>query len=189
MTGRLTVWETRTVPPSRPTGDLRRIVVVRHAKAEAGSGSDFDRRLTDGGRHDAEALGGWLAAYGVSPDHVLVSAAVRARETWVAIAEGGRWNLDAQEDRGLYAADPDTALDLVRTVHDGARTLVVVGHNPTVASLAQLLDDGEGDPDASNELLASGYPTSAATVLAYDGPWADLTQGAARVEAFHVGRA
>ena len=177
------------MPPSRPTGDLRRLVLVRHAKAESHGASDFDRPLTEGGRRDADALGGWLAAYGVSPDHALVSAALRARETWTAIAAGGRWDLDGDEDRGLYAADPDTVLDLVREVHDGARTLVVVGHNPTVASLAHVLDDGEGDPDATTEMVSSGYPTCAATVLAYDGAWADLAEGRARVEAFHVARA
>ena len=32
-------------------------------------------------------------------------------------------------------------------------TLVVVGHNPTVGMLAQLLDDGEGPPDAVDRLM------------------------------------
>ena len=173
---------------SRP-GDLRRLVVVRHAEAEQDGPTDFDRPLAERGHQDAAALGGWLAAYGVSPDHALVSAAVRARDTWTAIADRAGWDRDAEHDRGLYAADPDTALDLLRAVHDGARTLVVVGHNPTMASLAHLLDDGEGDPEAVAEMTAGGYPTAAATVLAYDGPWADLAEGRARVEAFHVGRA
>jgi phosphohistidine phosphatase len=63
----------------------------------------------------------------------------------------------------------------------------VIGHNPTVAYLAQLLDDGEGDAVAAAE-MAGGYPTSAVTVFAYDGAWADLAPGGARVLAFHVGR-
>ena len=176
------------MPPSRPTGDLRRLVLVRHAQAEPDGPTDFDRPLSARGRRDADALGGWLASYGVSPDHALVSAALRARETWTAVAAGGRWDLDGAEDRGLYAAGPDTALDLLRASPDGARTLVVVGHNPTMASLAHILDDGEGDPEATTEMAAGGYPTCAAAVLAYDGAWADLDEGRARVEAFHVGR-
>ena len=37
--------------------------------------------------------------------------------------------------------------------------------------------------------MAAGYPTSALTVLSYDGDWAHLAEGTARVEAFHVPRA
>jgi phosphohistidine phosphatase len=54
--------------------------------------------------------------------------------------------------------------------------------------LAQLLDDGGGDPDASSE-MASGFPTSAVAVFEYDGAWADLEVTSARLVAFHVGRA
>ena len=67
-------------------------------------------------------------------------------------------------------------------------TLVVIGHNPTVAYLAQLLDDGEGDVVATNQMMI-GYPTGAVTLLSYAGSWADLDEGTASVTAFHVGRA
>ena len=63
----------------------------------------------------------------------------------------------------------------------------MVGHNPTMASLAALLDDGEGDDEAGNE-MALGFPTSALAVFAYDGDWADLDEASASVVAFHVGR-
>ncbi len=65
--------------------------------------------------------------------------------------------------------------------------MIVVGHNPTMASLAAVLDDGEGDEEAGNE-LAMGYPTRALTVFTYDGKWADLDEASASVVAFHVGR-
>jgi phosphohistidine phosphatase len=165
----------------------RRIVVIRHAKAEQAGATDFERRLAARGRADAAALGSWLAAEGLVADHALVSAAHRTRETWSALAEAAGWELSADYDQGLYAAGPETALDILRGAPDEARTLVLVGHNPTVASLAQLLDDGEGDDDAASA-MAMGYPTSAATVLAYDGPWADLGEQCARVLAFHVAR-
>ena len=56
-----------------------------------------------------------------------------------------------------------------------------------MASLAYLLDDGEADAELSGRLF-SGYPTSAAAVFEYDGSWADLGEGDARLVAFHVGR-
>lgn len=161
---------------------------MRHAKAEQAAATDLERELLDGGREDAAEAGSWLARHGISPDHALVSAAARTRQTWEALAAAAGWVLDAAVDRGLYTASPETALDLMRLTPEGAETLVVVGHNPTVAYLAQLLDDGEGDVAASNE-MAMGYPAGAVTVMEYDGEWADLDAGTARVMAFHVGRA
>lgn len=166
----------------------RLIVVVRHAKAEQVGPTDLERELAPRGHEDAARAGAWLAGQGIAPDAALVSAAVRTRQTWAAIAGAAGWDLEPSYDRGLYTAGPETAMDLIRLTDDEVRTLVVVGHNPTVAFLAQLLDDGEGDPEAAG-LMATGYPTSAMTVLAYDGAWADLDAAAARVVAFHVGRA
>jgi len=66
--------------------------------------------------------------------------------------------------------------------------LVVVGHNPTIAYLAQLLDDGSGDDDAGRE-MAVGFPTGALAVFEVTGSWAELDLASARLVAFHVGRA
>jgi phosphohistidine phosphatase len=165
----------------------RRIVVVRHARAEHSAATDEERELLEQGREDAAEAGSWLAGRGIRPGHVLVSAAVRTRQTWEALAGAAGWGVEAEVDRGLYSAGPETALDLMRLTPEEAGTLVVVGHNPTIAYLAQLLDDGEGDPDASNE-MATGYPAGAVTVMEYDGAWADLDAGTARVTHFHVGR-
>lgn len=160
---------------------------MRHAKAEQHGPTDFDRPLADRGHRDAAAAGVWLVGEGFEPDHALVSAALRTQETWAALAAAADWDLDAEIDRGLYAAGPDTALDLVREVEDDVRRLLVVGHNPTIAVLAQLLDDGDGDPDLAEEMM-SGYPTGAVAVFEVDGSWADLEEGGARLVGFHVGR-
>jgi phosphohistidine phosphatase len=128
-----------------------------------------------------------LSEQGVVPDCAYVSAATRTQQTWEAVAEGAGWTLDPTLDPGLYPADPDTALDVLRTIDDGCRAAIVIGHNPTMAYLAQLIDDGEGDVEAGNS-MAIGFPTSSLAVFSYDGEWADLGPGAASVTAFHVAR-
>lgn len=124
---------------------------------------------------------------GLVPDQALVSAATRARQTWAGVARGAGWDLEASYDEGLYAAGPESALDLVRGVPQEVATLVVVGHNPTMASLASLLDDGDGVVEATRE-MTMGFPTSATAVFEHRGDWADLDQQAGRLVAFHVGR-
>jgi len=160
---------------------------MRHAKAEQSGPSDFERELSDRGVADATEAGRWLASRGVEPDQALVSAAVRTQQTWEAVNEGGGWDLEGTFEDALYEAGTESALDLVRETDPGISTLVVVGHNPTMASLATLLDDGEGDDEAGNE-VATGFPTSAMAVLEYDGDWADLDEASASVVAYHVGR-
>ena len=160
---------------------------MRHAKAEQVGPTDFERALSRRGRADAEAAGAWLAELGVSPDVALVSAAVRTRETWLGVAEGASWSLAPTLDEGLYAAGPETAMDLLRGLDASVGCVVVVGHNPTMAYVASLLDDGTGDPDAGNQ-LATGFPTGALAVFSYAGVWADLEAASARLTAFHVAR-
>lgn len=164
----------------------RRLVLMRHARAGYADGSDFDRPLADAGAEDARVAGRWLADLGVSAEAALVSAAVRAARTYAALAAGAGWSLDASLDRALYHADDQSALDLIRLVDPEVRSLVVVGHNPTIATLAQLLDDGEGDP-AALVAMAGGFTPASTAVFDLEVSWAELDYGGATLTAYHVG--
>ena len=165
----------------------RVLVIMRHAKAEPSAPTDHERVLTDRGTSDAGEAGAWLGAAGTRPGRALVSDAARTRGTWAALAGGAGWDVVPEFDASLYAAGPDTALDLFRETDDAVDTLVVIGHNPTMAYVAQMLDDGDGDADAA-AAMNEGFPASAVAVFAVHGAWADLEMGGARLTAFHVGR-
>ncbi len=164
----------------------RLLVVVRHAKAEQFAASDVERVLSDRGREDGRALGEWFGAQGITPDVAYVSYAARTRETWDVVADGAGWGLAPQIDGNLYGTDETGVLELVHSTPDDASTVVVVGHNPTMAMLVQLLDDGEGQ--ASGEIELGSFPTSAAAVFTVDGTWDDVVPVGCRLVAFHVGR-
>jgi phosphohistidine phosphatase len=160
---------------------------MRHAKAEATAPTDHDRALAARGRADAEEAGRWLHAQGVRPDAALVSDAVRTVQTWEHVALGAGWDCAPDLSAHLYAAGGDSAFDLLRETDPAVECLVVIGHNPTMAYLAELIDDGDGDAAATAALLTRGLPTSAVAVFTLSGSWSDLGPGAGRVEAFHVG--
>ena len=159
----------------------RVLVIVRHAKAEAYGATDHERELTDRGVSEAGRAGAWLAERGTTPEQAIVSDAVRTQQTWAAMAAEAGWTLTPCLDSTLYEADADTALDLVRALNDDLTTALVLGHNPTMAYLAQVLDTG-GSP----QLATTGFPTAAVAVFEYDGPWADLAEGTARLAEVHV---
>lgn len=169
------------------TDPSRQLLVLRHAKAEAFAASDHDRVLTDRGRADAAAVGRWLADTGIAPDYVVVSSAARTQETWAEVAGAADLAPEVVNDRSLYGAGTDAALEILRSLPDEARSVLVVGHNPTMAYLVHLLDDGGADADVFAE-VAAGYPTSALTVLEVPGAWSDLDVAGARIQKFHVGR-
>lgn len=173
-----------SVPSAGPRHVL---VVMRHAAAAAGARTDAERRLTDAGYEEARAAGEWFAGHGVDPDAALVSAATRTRETWAALAAGAGYGLTPVFSDSLYVGGPDTCLDLVRVLPESVTSLIVVGHNPTMGSLAYLLGDGEGDARAERELAVGSFPTSAAAVFELDGEWAQLDEGTGRLIAFKGG--
>lgn len=130
-----------TASPDAPPHRL--LALVRHAKAESGADrDDHDRRLTGRGERAAAEGGRWLA--GVVPDPALawVSSAVRAAQTWDAIATSVRAG-EVLRDRALYLASAREVVDRVRRTD--VPTMVVVGHNPTVEqALAALTGQSRG---------------------------------------------
>ncbi|WP_247460792.1 histidine phosphatase family protein, partial [Bradyrhizobium sp. 62] len=116
---------------------MRRLLLLRHAKTEtdAPSGRDQDRRLDDRGHKDAAEIGDWMASHPPFPEAVLVSHAVRARQTWDIAWETMKDRVAAPQVEilpELYAADPAQILESIRTatVPADPKQLLVVGHNP-----------------------------------------------------------
>lgn len=160
----------------------RQLIVIRHTKAGEGA-PDRDRPLTDRGHADARAVGAWLAARGVEPDRVVVSPARRTVQTWEGIAETWATGIAADLDTRIYDNSAEGLLSVVRESPETASVVVLVGHNPGVATLADLLSDGAGDPDAVHA-VASGYPTGCTAVFSVPVAWSELGAGGARLDAW-----
>jgi len=166
---------TNSTDPAAPIR-RRRLVLVRHAKAVSDSGgSDQARELAGRGRKDAAKIGGWLDGRLGQIDAVWSSSAVRARQTFEAIAERLTAAPVADLRDDLYDAGPDDLLELVREADDNVAVLVVVGHNPTIERLQAWLS---GDD--------RGFPTCAVGIVEFDGSWADLQPGDGRLVDFTV---
>ncbi|MGQ0559387.1 MAG: SixA phosphatase family protein [Sphingosinicella sp.] len=143
---------------------MKRLTLMRHASAAARSGEDFDRPLDDEGRRDAQAMGRALAAAGARFDAVLASPARRAVETLSALAEGLGTPLRPQLRQPLYLATAGEWLAAIQDADEAWRHLLLVGHNPAIASLAAMLS---GAP-------LPGFPAGAVAEIALPGErWRD----------------
>jgi phosphohistidine phosphatase len=163
------------------------LVLVRHAKAMSDGADDADRRLAPRGIQDAGAAGRWLADRGLVPDHVVVSPARRAAQTWQLMASELGANPTTRTDRRIYDNTLDALLAVLQEVAEDAGTVALVGHNPSMHALTAALDDGQGDEVARAD-IRHGYPTSGIAVLDLDLSWAALTPGAATVREFVAAR-
>lgn len=121
---------------------MKRLIVVRHAKAEksAPRGGDAARPLAPRGEADATEMGRRLARGRVHPDAMVASPAERTLATARLIARelDFRWD-EIRTEKSIYLAAAGTLLDLVRELDDRVETALLVGHNPGVSELAHAL--------------------------------------------------
>ena len=161
-----------------------RLLLVRHAQA-ADAPVDRDRPVSEHGARRAAAIGSWLARSGYVPDRVLVSPALRAVQTWAAAASSSGSDVTPTVDDRIYVNTLGTVLGAIAETPQDIRTLIVVGHNPSMGELAFALDDGQGDPEAQRGLHA-GFPTGAVAVFRVATAFSDLGPGGATLEGFAV---
>jgi phosphohistidine phosphatase len=159
-----------------------RLILIRHAKAGDGP-VDLGRPLTARGHTDARAIGTWLSAQAIVPDHAVVSPARRAVQTWDEIADHLPTAPTPLIDERIYDNSVPKILDVTRDTPPQITTLALVGHNPGIAAYADALDDHRGNLEA-REALNRGYPTASIAVLTVHGAWADLELGSATLEQF-----
>ncbi|MFI1795747.1 SixA phosphatase family protein [Streptomyces sp. NPDC020379] len=161
----------------------RRIVLLRHAKADWPDVDDHDRPLADRGRQDAPIAGRRLASAGIIPDLVLCSTAARTRETWkLAVHELPQRPRTVYEDR-LYEASVGELIAVINETPDDVADLLLVGHNPGMHGLADALA-GSAEGDALARLNRTAFPTASIAVLTLTGSWKSVELGACRLTDF-----
>ena len=163
-----------------PTQGARRLVLLRHAKAEpAGTVTDVLRPLALTGRKQAARVGLALVAADVVPELVLCSDAVRTRQTWDLLKAGlGDTEPEVVIDPQIYSAGVAEVLELVGAVDPRVRTVLVVGHEPTMSAVAAYLA-GPGSDPAAHAQVQVGVPTATYSVLEADLTWRDWSAGSA----------
>ncbi|MEU5837440.1 histidine phosphatase family protein [Streptomyces diacarni] len=160
----------------------RKIVLLRHAKADWPQVADHERPLAERGRLDAPAAGEWLAGQGITPQLTLCSTATRTRETWKLVVSHLSQRPKTVYEERLYDAPPGAIIEVANEVADEVRDVLIVGHNPGMQSVADVLA-GSADHDAQ-ERMARGFPTAAVAVLRFTGSWKSLEAGGAELTHF-----
>jgi phosphohistidine phosphatase len=120
---------------------LKTLLILRHAKSswlESGL-ADHDRPLNKRGQRDAPRMGRLLRQEDLVPDLIISSSAVRASKTAQQVIEESGYEGELRLERELYASEPEAYLDILQLLPDEVGRVMVVGHNPGLEELLELL--------------------------------------------------
>jgi phosphohistidine phosphatase len=151
---------------------VKTLHLLRHAKSDWSDATlaDHDRPLSGRGRKARKTIARHIRGWPV--DLVVCSTAVRTRSTAKPVVEA--LGCPVRYEAGVYLADADALLAVVRALPDTLSTVMLVGHNPGMEDLAEALC-------GSTPL----FPTAAlATIELGVDHWHEVERGCGRLTAF-----
>lgn len=164
---------------------MRRLLLLRHAKSESAEPGKDDRArgLVDRGRKDSAKIGAYIATHALIPERVILSPAARTQETWKHMAGAMRPAPSAETLDQLYDATQRNILAAITVTQPAARSLLIVGHNPTLQEAALALI-ASGDID-TRERLREKLPTAGLIIIDFPfDDWSKLHPQSGRLERF-----
>lgn len=159
-----------------------RLLLMRHAKSSWNDApeADFDRTLSGRGRRACRLMADYMNAHALLPDLILCSSAQRTRETLAGLVTAFSHDHRILLTRRLYDTSQSDGHETIRNHGGTAKTLMLIGHNPSVQQMALDLAI-EGDP-AQLAAIETKYPTAALTVLDFEvNNWSELRSQMGRI--------
>lgn len=166
---------------------MKRLLLLRHAKAERGGADDLKRVLEKRGAKDSARMGKFLREDAYIPQLILSSTSTRTRQTVEHLLPELGATPKAEYLSELYLAEPEVILSLVRRAPDSIESLMIVGHNPGLEQFALTLASVplERKLRKRYDTMDEKFPTCALAVIDFQiRMWRDLVPGLGELDAF-----
>lgn len=120
---------------------MKTLLLMRHAKSswKHAEMPDHERPLNKRGNKDAPLIGSLIKEKELVPQTILCSTAVRAAETSRMVQEKSGFTGEAIFLDSYYLAEPNAYLEVLQTLPDEIERAMVIGHNPGLEGLLQIL--------------------------------------------------
>jgi phosphohistidine phosphatase len=120
---------------------MKTLLLMRHGKSswKHPELSDRERPLTKRGIRASLHMGEFMVLKELVPQKIITSSAVRALETARLLAQKCQREDAIIAVDELYLAEPDLYINYLKTLPDDLERVMVVGHNPGLESLLQML--------------------------------------------------
>ena len=122
---------------------MKYLYIIRHAKSDWSdeSKSDFDRGLNKRGQKAILTMAKALNEKKVMPDLILSSSATRAQLTAKGLAKELGYGGKIKYSDALYMAEPIDVISIIKEIKDKHDNVFIVGHNPEMTELTDLMLD------------------------------------------------
>ncbi|MEA2073424.1 MAG: histidine phosphatase family protein [Campylobacterota bacterium] len=122
---------------------MKTLYLIRHAKSDWSSFSlsDVERGLSKKGYRDVNTIGSYLSLRGVTPEVILSSCALRTQETADELAKKIEFTGEKYYLKELYLTSPEAIKEIVMIQDDDIEVMFVIGHNPQLSELCNMLID------------------------------------------------
>jgi phosphohistidine phosphatase len=149
---------------------MKKLYLIRHAKSSwnnSGLG-DIERPLNKRGLKDAARMGKILNKALFKPDCVITSPARRAHETAEIIANKTGFPVAKLIiEKRIYGAGTNELLKIITKQDDSLDVIVLIGHNPGLTDLANLL----------NDIVVDNIPTCGIFTIEFsDKSWREISK-------------
>lgn len=164
---------------------MKKLLILRHAEAGMSfTGDDHSRDLTQRGQEQAREMGRLLMGEKHWPEVILVSDAMRTRQTaiWIGSELGERGTTPYLDSR-LYLADSRTLCSVINETPETAESVLLIAHMPGVQDLSMELTSMASEERAVFS-MAESWPPAGLAVFTFDGPWAELDHRNAELKEF-----
>ena len=154
---------------------MKEIFILRHAKSSWDNInlSDFERPLAKRGINDANTMSDYLRKKNFSVDKVLCSNATRTKETLDIISDGIEFEIsDARYTDDLYFKGLDKILGYLRKIDEETKSILIIGHNPTLHFLIETL---------TKEHIHK-FATCNMAIINFNNNWKNLSEGECKLE-------
>jgi len=120
---------------------MKTLLLMRHAKSswKHSEMPDHERPLNKRGNKDAPLMGDLIKDKELVPQKILCSTAVRATETARLVESKSGFSGETVFLDSYYLAEPNAYLEGLQTLPDEIERVMVIGHNPGLEGLLQIL--------------------------------------------------
>ncbi len=121
---------------------MKELLILRHAKSDWSQDgmNDSDRPLNDRGRADALLMGRFIKNADIIPQHIYISPARRAQETWQGVSS--TWDVQGLKTETiphLYLAAAPALLSVIAQCPAECDSVMIIAHNPGMEELVSAL--------------------------------------------------
>ena len=120
---------------------MKTLYLLRHGHAESKVRQpDINRNLDEKGRNEVGDTAGKMLKSNINPSLIISSHANRAYQTAEIVAKTIGYNIKNIEiENGIYYTDTQILVEILEQQEDKYHSILLVGHNPSLSFLANLL--------------------------------------------------